>query len=192
MDCGPKQKAGSGIPEWCGLQTQPAHTTLAAQRVDPGSWVWWGRETQPAHLTLAAQRAGPGSLQTNIASSKGRTGVLTEGRHTNLDSAHNSPGAQPKEQITLVTKSAGSETKQVHIKPTTQRPAQGAETRAHTPHDDAGWAPAKLGQVHTSPRCRRWTSGNWESSAHSPATQRGLREAHTSHCNAAGSTQAPT
>ena len=66
-----------------------------------------------------------------------------------MDSAHNPPGAQPKEQITPVTKSAGSETKQVHINPATQRPARGAETRAHTPHDDAGWAPAHKPTVQT-------------------------------------------
>ena len=167
MDCGPKQKVGSGIPEWCGLQTQPAHPTFAAQKADPGSSVWWGQETQPVCTTLAAQRTGSGSQQTNIARSKGRTGVLIEGRCTNLGSAHNSPWAQLKEQVTPMTKSADADTKQVHINPMTLRPARGAGTSAHKPHDHAECAPVKLRQVHTSQRHRGWTSGNWESSAHS-------------------------
>ena len=50
-----RQWARAGNPS---IQTQPTHTTLAAQRAGPGDEVRWGRQTQPARTTLAAQRAG--------------------------------------------------------------------------------------------------------------------------------------
>ena len=77
-----------------------------------------------------------------------------------MGSAHNSPWAQLKEQVTPMTKSADADTKQVHINPMTLRPAQGAGTSAHKPHDHAECAPVKLRQVHTSQQHRGWASGN--------------------------------
>ena len=43
------------------------------------------------------------------------------GRHTNLGSAHNPPGTAGRRTNTPTTKSAGSETKQVHINLATQK-----------------------------------------------------------------------
>ena len=57
--------------------------------------------------------------QTNTASTKGRTGVLIEGRHTNLGSAHN-PSSTAERRITSKTKSVGSEVQQILINPTMQ------------------------------------------------------------------------
>ena len=147
MECGPKQKVGSGIPEWCVLQTQPAHTTFSAQRVGPRSW------------------------QTNIAPSKGRTGVLIEGRCTDVGSTHDPPGTakrktnNPRYQECRQweetsahkpsdTEGGHGEPKQVHTSPEMQRLAWGAETSAH------------------KPVTQRVNLGNSESNAHNPATQR--------------------
>ena len=108
---------------------------------------------------------------------KSRTGVPTEGRHTNL-AAHTTLWAQPKgEQITRGTecrqredtrarKPPGTEgghadPKPVHTSPPAQRPARGAETSARQLLDAEG-------------------------------ELRGPRDVHTSLCDAGGSTQAPT
>jgi len=61
--------------------------------------------------------------------------VLIERRHSNLSSAYDPPGTAEIEKITPWTKSAGSETKQMHINSKTQRPARGAETSAHKARD---------------------------------------------------------
>ena len=158
MDCGPKQTAdsgsGSGNQEWCGVQTQSAHTILAAQRAGPGSLVWWGRQPQPARTTLAAQRAGPGSRQTNTASAKGGTVVPIEGRHTNLGSTHNPPCTAERTN-----------------NPRDKQCRQWDETNAHKPRDAEGQH-GKPKQVHTSPVMQRVNLWDWESNAHSPAMQR--------------------
>ena len=148
--------------------------------------------------------------QTNTASTKGRTGVLTEGRHTNLGSAH-SPPSTAKIRITFAAKTVSSEVQQMHINPTNaegghgepkqihtspvmQGPARDAETSAYQPCNTE-CVPRKLRGVHPSPRHRGWTLET-ESSAHRPHNTEGklsgVRGAHTIHCNAEGATQAPT
>ena len=148
--------------------------------------------------------------QTNTASTKGRTGVLTEGRHTNLGSAHNPPSTA-KIRITSAAKTVGSEAQQMHIIPTNaegrhgepkqihtspalQGPARDAETSAYQPRNTE-CVPRKLRGVHPSPRHRGWTLET-ESSAHRPHNTEGklsgVRGAHTINCNAEGATQAPT
>ena len=69
----------------------------------------------------------------NPHGSKGRAGLLIEGRHTNLGSVHKPPGTA---QRTHNPQRAGGKTKQVHINlATMQREARGAETSPHKSRD---------------------------------------------------------
>ena len=72
MDCGLKQKVGSGIRvvQLKKKEKQPAHPTPAAQRTWLGSWVWCSRQTQPL-------QSGPR--------------VPIQVKHANLGRAHNPP-----------------------------------------------------------------------------------------------------
>ena len=102
---------------------------------------------------------------------------------------HTTLPTQAKEQLTLAQKSEGSETnahkprngegehwepKHVHTNSGTQRPCWVAETRVHKPHDVEG-GPQELRVRCTQP-------------CDTESEFRGLKEAHTSHCDAEEST----
>ena len=148
-----------------GIQTQPAHTALAAQRPGPGGRVWRDRQTQ------RVQSAGLGCHRGEACKLGQRTGSEVKQRHICPATQRAGTGSRHTSTPALRRRGQPGELKQVHPSPSTRRACQGRRHQCSRACDTEG-GPRELSQVHTSPATPRVSLGAEENPHKSPVTQK--------------------